>query len=106
MENLLNKKILCCTGAVTKKAISPINETVGQNYISATANLVEQIAFLIDSDIGFEQNEDVTKGVILASGCLADAMGLKAESELDFTTETEGAIDGFIDAAEAIFLVK
>ena len=105
-ENQNSKKILCCTGAVMKEAIASIDSTVGLNYISAASSLVEEIAFLIDSDIGFESNEDVTKGVILACGCLADAMGLKADSGLSFTTGMQSVIDSFTDAAEAISLVK
>ena len=105
-ENQNSKKILCCTGAVMKETIASIDNTVGLNYISAASSLVEEIAFLIDSDIGFESNEDVTKGVALASGCVADAMGLKLDLELLFTPEMQDSIDGFVEAAEAIFLVK
>ena len=105
-DSAASKKILCCTGAVMKETIASVDNTVGLNYISAASLLVEEIAFLIDSDIGFESNEDVTKGVILACGCVADAMGLKADSGLSFTTGMLNVIDSFTDAAEAISLVK
>lgn len=103
-----SKKILCCSGAAIQKAVNDsVNSTLAAAYWSASAALTDAIKLLTDIPIIFPPTtSDSEDKVILASSAVCDAMGVKAGEEVEFTTNEQSAIDDFVSAAEAIFLVK
>jgi len=102
-----NKKILCCTAQAAQYALTnSVNSQIAENFIVQADLLVQQIGAGIGQMIPFPTDDDLMIGFGLAANQVTDAMGRKAETDFVFSASQQTAIDNFVEAAEAVFLVK